>query len=87
MIAVARLTRLAWAGFLGAALLGFSYLFLVEPVGSRTTDSVIALGIAAAGAAFGVWLATRVERLQGVRHAVVPQQETESMPAEAVARH
>jgi hypothetical protein len=85
MTALSRVTRLAWAGFVGGTVLGFSYLLLIDPVGSRTTDSVIVLGVVAVGTTFGVWLATRVERLQTSRRPAVPSQELERSPTEALA--
>jgi hypothetical protein len=52
--------RRAWAAFLGAALFGFSFLVMTPPLGTRTVDSLAALGVATIGGVAGVWLERRV---------------------------
>ena len=68
---MARVLRAAWAGALAAAAAGFSYLAFAPIPSSGTTDRMLGLGCALAGAAVGVVAEAWVER----RLAVEPERE------------
>ncbi len=46
--------RRGWAGFIGGAVFGYTYLFTTPPVGTRGSDTALAVILVGIGIAFGV---------------------------------
>lgn len=77
-----RAMRRAWAAFLGAVAFGVTFLAVVPPFDSRTTDGLVLWGTAAAGAATGAVLEAWAVRSLNARRVAAPTAHDNAEPSE-----
>jgi hypothetical protein len=66
-----RLVRMAWAGAVVGAVLGFLYLAYAPIANSHATDTLLTVAVALAGVAVGAVAEIKVERLLETRRTEV----------------
>lgn len=81
-----RTVRRAWAAFLGAVALGYGYLFLMPPLSSRTTDTLVAWVMVALGGVVGFVLEAWFVSMVRARRATDGSEETAAIPSKGYAR-